>query len=147
MKYLTLIAAIITTPAFAETTFQAEDQTPTGKFTTAGEVKQILELTKASWVGVREYEGRDLVYFSQVLSWRCGLHQIRYSVNGGEMQIWDMPDCQLDMTTPNAIPNDQVMKIWKPYELKSVQTIDVELLLDDMNEMSASFERGAIMIP
>ena len=145
MKYLAIMAALAATPAWAE--FVAEDQTPTGKFTTAAEVKQILELTKAQWIAVREYEGNDLVYFSQLLGWRCGLHQILYSVNGGEMQEWEMPDCQHDMSTPNAIPNEQVLMIYKSYPLNSVKTVDVEVLLDDMSEVSASFERKDVMIP
>ena len=38
----------------------AEDQTPTGKFTTATEVKPILAMTLANWIGVWEWNGNDL---------------------------------------------------------------------------------------
>ncbi len=145
MKYLAFIAALAGTPAWAE--FVAQDQTPTGKFTTAAEVKQIMEVTKPNWVAVRAYEGQDWVYLTQLLSWRCGLHEVRFSVNDGEMQVWEMPTCQMDTSTPNAFPDDQSLMILKTYALDSVQTMQVEVLLDDMSEMSASYERKDVLIP
>ena len=72
--------------------FEAEDQTPSGKFTTATEVKPILDMTKANWVALREYQGQDLLYVTHLMAWRCGLHEMRYSVNGEPMQVWPMPN-------------------------------------------------------
>ena len=89
--------------AQAQAQFEAEDQTPTGRFTTATEVKPILNATRANWVAIREYDGQDLLYLTHLLSWRCGLHQIRYAVNDGPLQSWPMPPCLLDSAQPNAI--------------------------------------------
>lgn len=153
MKSFAIALVLAATPAWAQAqaetqaAFQAEDQTPTGKFTTAAEVRPIMEVTKPNWVAVREYDGQDWVYLTQLLSWRCGLHQIKYSVNGGEMQVWEMPDCQIETSTPNAFPDDQALMILKTYAPGSVETMEVEVLLDDMSEMSASYERAAILIP
>ncbi|MEB8385761.1 hypothetical protein OO012_00855 [Rhodobacteraceae bacterium KMM 6894] len=126
--------------------FQAEPQTPTGKFTTATEVKPILGMTRANWVGVREYGGQDLIYFTHLLAWRCGVHQIRYGVNGDPMQVWDMPPCQDDTNTPNAIDTEYGLSyIARP--LGNVRTLSVALLYDDMTTETADFQRSDILMP
>ena len=113
----TFIIAIAGVAASAALGFEAEDQTPSGKFLTAGETRMILDATKPNWIAVREWEGQDWVYFTQVLSWRCGLHQISYAVNGGDMQVFPMPDCYADEATPNAIKENDT--IYLTFELQS----------------------------
>ncbi|WP_135501620.1 hypothetical protein [Roseovarius aestuariivivens] len=133
-------AAKAASPAFA-----AEDQTPTGKFTTAAEIKQIIELTKPNWVAVRDYNGQDLLYVTHLLSWRCGMHEFRLSVNGEEMEPWDMPPCYLDTATPNAIkPEVQVYRTFPPGH---VQRIEIEILFDDLSTARAAFSRDDILLP
>ncbi|WP_272005608.1 hypothetical protein [Roseovarius sp. ZX-A-9] len=126
--------------------FVAEPQEPSGKFTTATEVKPILGMTRGNWVAVREYDGQDLLYFTHLLSWRCGLHQIRYSLNDGPMQVWPMPPCLEGTATPNAILTDEGL----PYiaqPLGSIGSVTVELLYDDLTEESAAFSRSDVLMP
>ncbi|PIE13129.1 MAG: hypothetical protein CSA70_07035 [Rhodobacterales bacterium] len=123
----------------------AEDQTPTGKFTTAVEVKPILAATRANWVAVREYEGQDLVYFSHLLAWRCGLVGVRYAINGGAQKDWPLAPCQIDTAQPNAIPRDA--RIYESHALKSVETISVELIYDDLTRETAVFSRKSVLMP
>jgi len=125
--------------------FEAEDQTPTGKFTTAAEVKQIVGMTKANWVAVREYNAQDWVYATQLLSWRCGMHQMRFAINDGPMEVWDLPRCQMATATPNAFPEGDLP--YRTYPPGHVQTIDIEVLFDDLDTDSARFERAEVMIP
>ncbi|SMO96009.1 hypothetical protein SAMN06265173_13114 [Thalassovita litoralis] len=124
----------------------AEDQTPTGKFTTAAEIKPILTATKGQWIAVREYDGQDIIYFTQLLSWRCGLSAIRYSVNGGPMQVYPMPPCHMDMAQPNVFLDDEAMPIMG-LPPKSVQTVDVEVFLDDTSVDFVSYQRNQVLIP
>ncbi|MFY0679531.1 MAG: hypothetical protein JXR13_03045 [Thalassovita sp.] len=126
--------------------FEAEPQTPSGKFTTATEVKPILQMTKANWVAVREYDGHDIVYFTHLLSWRCGLKQVKYALNDAPMQVYDLPPCHEDSPTPNAILENEGMPIMG-LTLKSVQSVTVELLYDDLSVETAQFERAAVLIP
>jgi len=122
----------------------AEPQTPMGKFTTATEVKPILTMTKGNWVAVREYDGKDLVYFTHLMSWRCGLAAMRYSLNDGPIQMYELPPCDETSPTPNAIPTD-----WSPISglpPQSVQKVYVEIFYDDLSTDSASFDRAGVEI-
>ncbi len=125
--------------------YEVEDQTPTGRFLTATETKPILGATKANWIGVREWEGQDLIYFTQLLAWRCGLYEIRYAVNGGAMQNWPVPACDPKTATPGMIPDGAA--IYTALPLKSVEKVDIELLYDDLTVDQASFERAAVLMP
>lgn len=125
---------------------QVEDQTPTGKFTTAGEVRQILEMTKGNWIGVREWEGQDLLYVTHLWSWRCGMAQMRVGVNDGPLEVWALPPCHMDLGSPNAIIDSDGLP-YRAFPLSTVQTIRVELLLDDLTTLEATFTRDAVRIP
>ena len=126
--------------------YVAEDQTPSGKFLTATEVKPILGMTRASWIAVREYDGQDLLYVTHLLSWRCGLHEIRYAVNGGPMQVWPMPPCLTDTAAPNAIRTEDGLP-FVSFALGSVESVQVELLYDDLSRDSAEFARAQVLMP
>ncbi len=126
--------------------FEAEPQTPTGRFLTATEVKPILEATRAQWIAVRPYEGKDWLYFTNLLAWRCGLYQIRYAVNGGEMKVLEMEPCYDEEGAPNALKMDAGIMPFVTFPLNSVETIRVELLFDDLTEASADYQRAAVQI-
>ncbi len=132
--------------AAAMSAYQAEDQTPTGKFTTATEIRPIMDATRASWVAVREYDGQDLVYVSHLLAWRCGMHEIRYAVNGGEMQVVELPPCHLDTAQPNAITSDDPF-FYGTYPPGSVESVEVQILYDDLTTDAASFARKDVLMP
>jgi hypothetical protein len=129
----------------AQTPLVAEPQVPTGQFTTATEVRPILTVTRGNWVAVREFNGQDLVYLTHLLAWRCGLVAIRFGVNGGAMAEWPMPPCQIDTASPNALPNDHLPYVG--YALKSVESLQIEIVYDDLTTDSAEFERKAVLMP
>jgi hypothetical protein len=55
------------------------------KFSTASEQlaqgKQILEMTKGSWLSFRDYDGKVLLYFTHLMSYRPVIQEIHYSLN------------------------------------------------------------------
>lgn len=124
----------------------AEPQQPTGRFTTATEVKPILTATKSAWVAVREYEGRDLVYVTQILSWRCGLAGMTLSINGAPPEIWDLPPCHIDTAAPNALTPEDGLP-FRAYPLGAVQSITVTLTYDDLTTDTAQFARAQVLMP
>ncbi|MDU8912888.1 hypothetical protein [Aestuariicoccus sp. MJ-SS9] len=124
----------------------AEPQVPTGQFTTAVEIKPILTMTQSNWVAVRDFNGQDLVYFSHLLSWRCGLLRLRWGVNDGPLQDWPLPPCYEGTNAPNAIKTEDGL----PYVAQpagSVQSVTIEITYDDLEVQTARFERAQILMP
>lgn len=119
---------------------------PAQSFITAAEVKPILGATKPTWIAVREFDGQDLLYFTNLLAWRCGVSAIRYAVNGGDLQPLEMEPCHADTAQPNAL----LMATVLPYvvqPLGSVATVTVEVTYDDGTIEQGDYERRAVMTP
>lgn len=114
-------------------------------FTTAAEVKPILQATKANWIAVREWNGQDLIYFTHLESWRCGLAELRFGVNGGVPEVWKMDPCFEGTAQPNAIGADRLPYVALP--LGSVQRVEIMLIFDDGSTDSAGFDRAAVLMP
>jgi len=116
-------------------------------FTTAAEVKPILQATKANWVALRDYDGNDLLYFTHLESWRCGLKEVRFSINStAATKVWEMEPCYEGTTQPNALKLDGHL----PYTVLPqgmTNTVSVVVVYDDGTEDRADFDRSAILMP
>ncbi len=133
-------------PDVATGDWQPEPQIPTGKFTTATEVKPILSATKTAWLALREYDGNDLLYFTHLAAWRCGLHEIRFSLNGAPEQVFEVEECYIDTAQPNALKMETHLP-YIVYDLGSVDNVTVTLTFDDGTEDSATYQRPDILVP
>jgi hypothetical protein len=91
------------------------------------QIKQILDLTKANWVSFRDWQGQELIYFTHLESWKCGIDYVFYGLNDDPIdQEWQLDACDPD--NPNVVLKD------KPYlELPagSAQSINVQLIFKD----------------
>lgn len=134
-------APIVVLGFFAAFPLQAEN------FTTAAEVRPILDVTRASWVALREYEGSDLLYFTHLESWRCGLSQVRYSINSGAAGIiYEMEPCHEGEAQPNALKLDgHLPYVTLPFQM--VNSVTVVITYDDGAEDRMDYERKAILMP
>lgn len=125
-----------------------EPQVPTGQFTTATEVRPILGMTKSNWIAVREYDGQDLLYFTHLISWRCGLWDIRYGVNGEAADaVMSMEPCNTDFQQPNVMVDVENYLPYVSYPAGSVQSVYVEIVFDDGTTDFAQFNRNEVLIP
>lgn len=124
----------------------AEDQTPTGRFLTATEVKPILTATKPNWIAIREWDGQDLIYVTQIWSWRCGLLQLDVSINDLPPETWPLPDCHIDNAQPAAILESDGNP-YRGFQLNSVHTVSVTLTYDDLSTDTARYSRAQIKMP
>jgi hypothetical protein len=111
---------------------------------TAAQVKPILQMIKPQWISVREYNGQDLLYFTLLEVYRCGLDQISYAVNGGDPVVWVTPPCAGDETF-SEIPADRLPYVAFP--LGSVETVRIEVMYDDGTSEVGAYERGDIETP
>jgi len=94
--------------------------------------KQILPMTKDSWVAFRDYDGRQFIYFTQLLVYRCGLAEIRFSIDGDDLaERFPLPPC--DPERPNEIDAEK----YPPYltlPLGSASEIAVQVVYSDGEE-------------
>ena len=67
--------------------------------------KQILDQFWTSWIAFDASGNHGLVYFTQMLSYRCAIKEVRYGFNGGSLEkAIDMPPC--NDKDPYAIPDN-----------------------------------------
>ena len=84
--------------------------------------KQVLDQFWTSWIAFDASGNTGLVYFTQMVSYRCGIKEVRYSLNGDSLdKALDLPAC--DPEEPYAIPSDYMpyLKIGKDVTSMSVQ--------------------------
>ncbi|NCO87602.1 MAG: hypothetical protein GW886_13325 [Rhodobacterales bacterium] len=126
---------------------EPEPQVATGQFTTAVEIRPILDMTQGSWIALREYDGQDLLYFTHLLAWRCGLWEIRYGINGAPAtEEIPLEPCQTATATPNAI-TDAGYPLYLAFPLGSVRTVTVQITYDDGARADARYIREQVLIP
>ncbi len=67
-----------------------------------GQEKQILPMVSDSWVAFRDYDGKQWIYFTTLVTYHCGLSEIRYSIDSDALdKRFPLPAC--DRQRPNAI--------------------------------------------
>jgi len=114
-------------------------------FTIAAEVKPILEMTRMNWVALRPWDGQELLYFTHLESWRCGIAEVRFSVNStAATRVWDMDPCFEGTAQPNAIAAERLPYTALPADL--VQSVTVVVILKDATELRQDFSRAQILM-
>lgn len=97
-----------------------------------GMEKQLLPMTKANWIAFRNYDGRQLIYFTHLVVYRCGLAEARYSINSDALdQRFEMPPC--DPERPNHVPAED----YPPYlslDPGTAETVAVQVVYSDGEE-------------
>jgi len=127
---------------------EPEPQVATGQYTTALEVKPILGMTKLQWAAISHDGGNDLLYFSNLLAWRCGLWEIRYGINGAPAtEVFEMEPCHENTAQPNAMVDLVQYPIWVTLPGESIQTLRIEVTFDDGTEDFVEVERNRILLP
>ncbi len=98
----------------------------------AGMEKTVLPMTTGNWVAFRNFDGKQWVYFTHLVVYRCGLSEVRYSLDSDALdQTFPLQPC--DEQNPHAL--DPVA--FPPYlalPLGSAEMIAVQVVFDDGEE-------------
>lgn len=91
------------------------------------QIKNIINLTKGQWVAYRDWDGKQLIYFTHLESWKCGISQVKFGLNGdAPNQVWNLDEC--DISSPNVVTKDMPYLVFEPNQ---VQLISLQLTFDD----------------
>ncbi len=92
-----------------------------------GQEKKLLKLTMSNWVHFRDWNGRQLIYFTHLEVYRCGIRKVQYSLNSDALdRTYELQPC--DPKEPNTVTTD------KPYislPLGTARSISVQITFED----------------
>ena len=126
MKYLPIILVLAATLLFTEEA-NAEGRKPSTEMT-----KQALEMTSGQWIAFRNYDGQQWIYFTQLVSWKCGLNLIRYSINNERLdQEFPLPVCNPQAPFASDPETDQ---LYLRLPLGTAKTVAVQVVYGDGTE-------------
>jgi hypothetical protein len=91
------------------------------------QMKQILNMTQNNWVSFRDFNGKQLIYFTHLESYACGIKEVRYSINSDDLdKVWELQPC--DTKNPMAITKDI---IYLTMPLGTAKSIAVQVTFTD----------------
>jgi len=92
-------------------------------------VKQAINATTANWVAFRNFNGEQLLYLTQLLTWKCGLREIRYAINSSHLaDKWPLPEC--NPQNPYHLDPEK-SHIYVNFPLQSIQFVSVQVVFAD----------------
>lgn len=88
----------------------------------------------AGWVAFRNFDGKQLIYFTPIVSLHCGLSEVRYSLNSSALdQTFALPEC--NPALPFSMPPDaDLSTIALSQELGSVTKVTIQIVYSDDSE-------------
>ena len=107
------------------------------------QIKPIVEMTKSSWVAVSVHMGQDLLYFTHLETWRCGIEAVHYGINGAAAET-AYPILPCDPENPNAIPADHLPYL--PFDANLIEEVTVSVTYMDGAVSEMSYARSEIGI-
>lgn len=85
--------------------------------------RMILEMTKTGWLSFREYDGKRLLYFTHLLSYRDALDKITYSLNGQPPNVSLPFQADPDLCYIEVAPNTESAHIQLTYKDGQVSAV------------------------
>jgi len=91
------------------------------------QIKQILNMTRSNWISFRNFNGRQLIYFTHLETYTCGIKEVHYSINSNALdKTWTLQPC--NPQKPGVVEKE---RIWLSFPLNSVKSAAVQLTFAD----------------
>jgi hypothetical protein len=80
-----------------------------------------------NWVSFRDFNEKQLIYFTPLESYTCGIKKVRYSINSDDRdKVWELQPC--DSKNPMAVTKDI---IYLTMPLGTAKSIAVQVTFAD----------------
>jgi hypothetical protein len=97
VRHICLLATILALPLAAEN-LSAQDL--------IAQKKKLLDLTQGNWAYFRDFNGGQLIYFTHLEVYRCGIETVSYSLNSEALdREWELQPC--DRAKPDEVTTDR----------------------------------------
>jgi hypothetical protein len=84
-------------------------------------------MTQNNWVSFRDFNGKQLIYFTHLESYTCGIKEVRYNINSDKLdKVWELQPC--DTKNPMAVTKDV---IYLTMSLGTAKSIAVQVVFTD----------------
>jgi len=91
------------------------------------QMKKILNMTQNSWVSFRDFNGKQLIYFTHLEAYTCGIKEVHYSLNSDDLdKVWELQPCESE-----GISSIKKEMIYLTLPLGTAKSIAVQLLFVD----------------
>jgi len=91
------------------------------------QMKKILNMTQNSWVSFRDFNGKQLIYFTHLEAYTCGIKEVHYSLNSNDLdKVWELQACE-----SKGISGVKKELIYLTLPLGTAKSISVQLLFVD----------------
>ena len=91
------------------------------------QMKKILNMTQNSWVSFRDFNGKQLIYFTHLEAYTCGIKKVHYSLNSNDLdKVWELQPC-----ASKGISSIKKELIYLTLPLGTAKSIAVQLIFFD----------------
>lgn len=136
--FLALALTVLTGAAPAQTTAP-----PPSDLTSAEGAAFMHQVLKDQMLSFKQDGDNDLIYFTAILGWRCGLRELYYGLNDDPIVMqFPLEPCYREMRQPNSMPGaGTTYPIHITVPTGSAQKLRLRMIYDDGNTASFEVER------
>lgn len=103
-----------------------------GQMMAPAQMRVALEATGHQWVAFRNWQGRQLIYFTHLVAWKCAIREVRYVINGqGLSERFPLPACNPQNPFLVDAEKDRIFLSFAP---GAVREIGIRLVYGDGTE-------------